>query len=42
MQDKEIKVFSYNGSSVSFFNGKNVMVNALKWQKRLVNAQQSG
>ena len=28
MQDKEIKFFSYNGSSISFFNGKNVMVNA--------------
>lgn len=33
MQDKEIKVFSYNGSSVSFFNGKNVMVNATEMAK---------
>ena len=33
MQDKGIKVFSYNGSSVSFFNGKNVMVNATEMAK---------
>ena len=24
----ETSIFSYNGSSISFFNGKNVMVNA--------------
>ena len=29
----ELKVFSYNGSSVSFFNGKNVMVNATEMAK---------
>lgn len=33
MQDKEIKVFSYDGSSVSFFNGKNVLVNATEMAK---------
>lgn len=29
----EISIFSYNGSSVSFFNGKNVMVNATEMAK---------
>lgn len=29
----ELQVFSYNGSSISFFNGKNVMVNATEMAK---------
>ena len=31
--ENRVKVFSYNGSSVSFFNGKNVMVNATEMAK---------
>lgn len=31
--ENRVQVFSYNGSSVSFFNGKNVMVNATEMAK---------
>ena len=33
MKDREIKVFDYNGCSVSFFTGKSVMVNATEMAK---------
>lgn len=29
----EVKVFNYNSSSISFFSGKNVMVNATEMAK---------